>query len=127
MTTLKEKYQKTIVPQLQKELGITNINAIPKITKTVINIGVRQDQKTNEYMKTIENTLTRITGQKPVFTKAKKSIAAFKTREGMEIGAMVTLRGKRMYDFVTKLIGSTLPRVRDFRGVSDTIVDKQGN
>ena len=127
MELLSTHYKERVIPELKKELGIANIYALPKIIKVVVNVGIRQDQKTAELTKAIERTLLRVTGQKPVSTKAKKSIAAFKTRAGMDIGYKVTLRGSRMYDFLTKLINITLPRVRDFRGVPSSAVDKNGN
>lgn len=127
MMTLKEQYQTEIVPMLQKELGVTNIHATPKVTKVVVSVGLSQAIKDPKLMETIEQTLVRITGQKPVKTKAKKSIASFKIREGMVVGMMVTLRGPRMWDFLSKFTRTTLPRIRDFRGISDKIVDKHGN
>lgn len=124
--TLKERYNKEIVAQLKKELGETNIMALPKVQKVVVSVGLSAS-KDAKLIETVEQTLTRITGQKPVKTKAKKSIASFKIREGMTVGMMVTLRGDRMWDFLTKLIHVTFPRVRDFRGISKKIVDAQGN
>lgn len=124
---LKEKYQKDIIPQLKDKFSYTNIFLVPKIEKLVINVGFGRHNKEKEYIANVEKTLTRISGQKPVLTKAKKSIASFKIREGMIIGAMVTLHGKRMYDFLDKLINISFPRVRDFRGISEKSIDKQGN
>ncbi len=124
---IKEKYQKEIIPQLKEKFSYSNIFLVPKIEKLIINVGFGKRTKDKEYIANIEKTLTRISGQKPVFTKAKKSIASFKIREGMVIGAMVTLRGKRMYDFLDKLVNISFPRVRDFRGISTKSVDKQGN
>jgi large subunit ribosomal protein L5 len=124
---LKEKYQKDIIPQLKDKFSYTNIFLVPKIEKVVINVGFGRHNKEKEYIANVEKTLTRISGQKPVLTKAKKSIASFKIREGMIIGAMVTLHGKRMYDFLDKLINISFPRVRDFRGISEKSIDKQGN
>ena len=112
---------------LKKELGVTNVHATPRVAKVVVSVGfpaAKQDQKMLELM---EQTLKRITGQKPVRTKAKKSIASFKIREGMVVGLMVTLRGQRMWDFLTRLTDATFPRIRDFRGISTKLVDAKGN
>lgn len=124
---LKEKYQKEVVPQLKEKFAYKNIFLVPKVKKVVINVGFGRHNKEKDYVDNVVKTLTRISGQKPVLTKAKKSIASFKVREGMLIGALVTLRGDRMYDFLDKLINITFPRVRDFRGISEKSVDKQGN
>ena len=125
--TLKERYQQEIVPMLKKELGIENLNAVPKVTKVVVSVGLSQGIKDPKVLETVEQTLVRITGQKPVKTKAKKAISNFKIREGMVVGTMVTLRGQRMWDFLTRLTQTTFPRIRDFRGVSANVIDKQGN
>jgi large subunit ribosomal protein L5 len=124
---LKEKYKKEILPALKKELGIKNDFLAPKIEKVVLNVGFGRHTKEKEYAINVAKTLTKITGQKPVLTKAKKSISVFKIREGMIIGAMVTLRGDRMYDFIERLVNITFPRVRDFRGISESIIDRDGN
>lgn len=124
---LKEKYQKEMIPKLKEKFSYSNNFLVPKIEKVIINVGFGRRAKEKEYVANIEKTLTRISGQKPVFTKAKKSISSFKIREGMIIGAMVILRGQRMYDFLDKLINISFPRVRDFRGISEKSVDKQGN
>lgn len=124
---LKEYYQKHVVPELKKELGYKNDFQVPKLEKVVLNVGLGKGLKDSNFMETVESTLTRITGQKPVKTKAKKSISNFKIREGMVIGMKVTLRDKKMYDFIEKLIKITLPRVRDFRGLALTSIDKEGN
>lgn len=124
---LKTKYQKEIIPQLREKFAYDNIFLIPKFRKVVINVGFGRHNKEKAYIDNVEKTLIRISGQKPVFTKAKKSISSFKIREGMVIGAMVTLRGNRMYDFLDKLINISFPRVRDFRGISEKSLDKQGN
>lgn len=122
-----EEYKTTIKPALQQKLGLKNIMEVPKITKIVLNVGAGQkiisDSKVS---KTIEDVLTRISGQKPVQTKARKSIAGFKIREGMTLGAKVTLHGKRMYEFLDRLITIALPTVRDFQGVT-TNFDSRGN
>jgi large subunit ribosomal protein L5 len=125
--TLKEKYKKEVMPAMMKEFGFRNVMAVPKIEKVVINVGLSKALKDPKYLEVIENTLMRITGQRPVKTKAKKSIANFKIKEGMVVGMKVTLRGGRMYDFVDKLINVTLPRIRDFRGLSSKLVDRSGN
>jgi large subunit ribosomal protein L5 len=125
--TLKERYQQEIVPALQKELGIKNRMAVPKVTKVVLSVGLSQGSKDPKVGEVVEATLRRISGQRPVKTKAKKSIASFKIREGMVVGTMVTLRGERMWDFLAKLTQVTFPRIRDFRGISSKVVDARGN
>jgi large subunit ribosomal protein L5 len=124
---LKEKYASEIKPQLQKELGLENVMAVPRIEKIVINMGLGEATQNVKIMDPLIGDLGAIAGQKPVITKAKKSIAAFKLREGMPIGAMVTLRGDAMYEFLDRLISVALPRVRDFRGVSSKSFDGRGN
>ena len=122
-----ETYTKQAVPVLKEKFGYTNTMAIPKIEKVVLNVGLGKSLKDSAFLETAEKTLERITGQKPVPTKARKSISNFKIREGMVIGMKVTLRGKRMQDFLQKLVTITLPRVRDFRGLSRKSVDREGN
>ena len=124
---LKEKYLNEIRPAIAKELSITNAMAIPKLEKIVINMGLGEATQNVKIMDPLLADLASIAGQKPVTTKAKKSIAAFKVREGMPIGAMVTLRGEKMYEFLDRLISIALPRVRDFRGVSGKSFDGRGN
>jgi large subunit ribosomal protein L5 len=124
---LHEKYQKEVAPALMKELELKNKMAVPRLHKIVINMGVGDATQNPKIMDPAVNELGQITGQKPVVTKAKKSIAAFKVREGMAIGAMVTLRGEKMYEFLDRFISVTLPRVRDFRGVSTKSFDGRGN
>lgn len=124
---LKDKYKKEIVPALKAEFGYKNEALVPRVSKVVINVGFGKHTKEKEFAGTVEKTLIKISGQKPVFTKSKKSISAFKVREGMVIGAMVTLRDKRMYDFIEKLVNITFPRVRDFRGLNDKAIDNKGN
>jgi len=124
---LKEKYQKEIKQSLAKELGIDNAMAVPRLEKIVINMGLGEATQNVKIMDPLIADLGFIAGQKPVITKAKKSIAAFKLREGMPIGAMVTLRGDGMYEFLDRLISVALPRVRDFRGVSSKSFDGRGN
>lgn len=118
---LEEIYRREIRPELQKKLGLKNIMEVPKIQKIVINIGAAGVVSDSKILQVIERVLARIVGQKPVRTKAKKSIAGFKLREGMPIGAVVTLRRKKMYDFLDKLLNLALPKVRDFHGVKDRL------
>ncbi|MFA6098780.1 MAG: 50S ribosomal protein L5 [Patescibacteria group bacterium] len=127
MPELKKKYQKTVIPAIKEKLGLKNSMAVPKILKVIINCGLNQNNKDEKFSDTVVSTLTRISGQKPVLTKAKKSISAFKIRAGAIVGVMVTLRGQRMYDFVDKLVNITLPRVRDFQGIPQKSVDQRGN
>ncbi len=124
---LREKYTKEVAPALAKEFNLTNTMAVPKIEKVVINMGVGEATQNAKLIDPAVTELTAITGQKAVVTRAKKSIAAFKVREGMPIGAMVTLRGDRMYEFLDRLINIALPRVRDFRGVNGKSFDGRGN
>jgi large subunit ribosomal protein L5 len=127
MNILKERYQKEISPALMKTLGLTNIMQIPRITKVVINIGLGEAMDNPKALDAAVIDLTTITGQKPVVTKARKSIANFKLREGRAIGTAVTLRGDRMWAFLDRLMNIVLPRVRDFRGVSPNSFDGRGN
>lgn len=124
---LKEKYTQEIAPSLSKEFGYSNPMSIPKVQKIVLNMGLGDAVQNAKILDVAVNELTVISGQKPVVTKAKKSIAQFKLREGMSIGAMVTLRGDRMYEFLDRFINITLPRVRDFRGISAKAFDGRGN
>lgn len=124
---LKERYQKDVAPQIAREFGIKNPTAIPKIEKIVVNMGMGEAIANAKILDTAADELRAITGQKPVVTKAKKSIASFKLRQGMSIGVMVTLRGDRMYEFLDRLVSVALPRVRDFRGVSPKAFDGRGN
>ena len=127
MSRLRERYEKEAVPGLRKEFGYDNVMAIPKITKVVVNMGLGEATQNAKIVDTGADELGRITGQKPVITRAKKSIAQFKVRKGMPIGTMVTLRGERMWEFLDRLISVALPRVRDFRGVSPKGFDGRGN
>jgi len=127
MTRLQEKYVKEVVPALQEKFKFKSVMQIPKIEKVVINMGVGDVKENPKAIDAAVNDLTAISGQKPLITKAKKSVAAFKLREGMNIGCKVTLRGDRMYEFVDKLFNIALPRVRDFRGVSNNSFDGRGN
>ena len=124
---LRQKYHKEIKQALQKELGLENPMAVPKLEKIVLNMGLGEATQNNKLLDPLVADLAAIAGQKPVTTKAKKSIAAFKVREGMSIGAMVTLRSDRAYEFLDRLISTALPRVRDFRGVSTKSFDGRGN
>jgi large subunit ribosomal protein L5 len=127
MSRLKERYSKDVVPALTQEFGYTNVMAVPKITKVVINMGLGEGTQNSKIVDTGAEELGKISGQKAAVTRAKKSIAQFKVRENMPIGAMVTLRGQRMYDFLDRLIAVALPRVRDFRGISPRGFDGRGN
>ncbi|MBZ2177439.1 MAG: 50S ribosomal protein L5 [Acidobacteriota bacterium] len=124
---LREHYLKNVVPALKNEFGYTNIMAVPKIEKISVNVGLGEATSNPKIMDGAVNELASITGQRPVVTKAKKSIAAFKLRENMPIGCMVTLRGDRMFEFLDRLMNISLPRVRDFRGVSSKSFDGRGN
>jgi large subunit ribosomal protein L5 len=127
MNILKEKYQNEVVPALMKELNLHNVMQVPRITKVVVNIGLGEALDNPKALEAASGDLAKITGQKPVITKARKSIAAFKLREGRAIGTMVTLRGERMWSFLDRLMNIVLPRVRDFRGVSAEAFDGRGN
>jgi large subunit ribosomal protein L5 len=124
---LKERYQKEVAPAIAREFGIKNPMAIPRVQKVVLNMGMGEAIANAKILDTAVDELRSITGQKPVVTKAKKSIASFKLRQGMPIGVMVTLRGDRMYEFLDRLVSIALPRVRDFRGVSPKAFDGRGN
>ena len=127
MSRLKERYDKEVAAALSKEFGYKNVMAIPKITKVVVNMGLGEATQNAKIADTGADEIARVTGQKPVITRSKKSIAQFKLRKGMPIGAMVTLRGERMWDFLYRLVSVALPRVRDFRGVSPKGFDGRGN
>ena len=127
MAELQEKYTKEISPALMQEFGLTSIMQAPKLEKIVINIGVGDAKDNKKLIESAASELAVISGQKPVITKARKSLSNFKIREGMPIGCKVTLRGTRMYSFLTKLIASALPRVRDFQGLSRKAFDGRGN
>ncbi|MGE5568689.1 MAG: 50S ribosomal protein L5 [Rhodospirillales bacterium] len=127
MARLKEHYKKAVVPALMKEFKYRNVMAVPKLEKVTINIGLGEATQNPKLLDGAVNELAQITGQRPVVTKARKSIAAFKLREGMTIGCMVTLRGDRMFEFLDRLVNVALPRVRDFRGVSTKSFDGRGN
>lgn len=127
MARLKDKYLNEVVPGLQEKFNYTNVMTIPKLDKVTINVGLGEAVANPKTVEAAVNDMTLITGQKPVITKAKKSIATFKLREGMPIGVKVTLRGDKMYEFVDKLFSIALPRVRDFHGVSPKSFDGRGN
>ncbi|MBI4427464.1 MAG: 50S ribosomal protein L5 [Candidatus Magasanikbacteria bacterium] len=124
---LYKKYKQEAAPALKERLGLRNVMQVPELTKVVLNVGYGRFVKETALIEVVEGTLKAISGQKPVHNKSRKSISNFKIREGMNIGASVTLRGKKMYDFVDKLISITLPRVRDFRGLSRKSFDQRGN
>ena len=124
---VKEKYEKEVVPFLMKKFGYTSVMQCPKLVKIVINTGLGDIKDNAKSIQTTENEIKMITGQQPVLTKAKKSVANFKLREGMNIGAKVTLRGDRMYEFLDRLFNVALPRVRDFRGINPNSFDGRGN
>ena len=127
MSRLRDRYNKEVVPALTKEFGYKNVMAVPKIQKVVVNMGLGEATSNVKIIETGADELSRITGQKPVVRRAKKSIAAFKVRKGQPVGTSVTLRGDRMYEFLDRLMSIALPRVRDFRGVSPRGFDGRGN
>jgi large subunit ribosomal protein L5 len=127
MSRLEKTYQETIRPQLMKDLSINNVWAVPRMTKVVVNVGVGEASANIKLLDAAMNEIGAITGQRPVMRRAKKSIAAFKIREGQPVGASVTLRGKRMWEFIDRLVNIALPRVRDFRGVPTKSFDGRGN
>ena len=127
MEILKEQYQKEIIPAMMKKFNYKSVMEVPKLEKIVINIGLGDIKDNPKSLENAVNDLTIITGQKPIITKAKKAIAAFKLREGVNVGCKVTLRSGKMYDFAYKLFNTALPRVRDFRGVSSNSFDGRGN
>ncbi|MCL4390380.1 MAG: 50S ribosomal protein L5 [Patescibacteria group bacterium] len=125
--TLKQKYYQEIRPKLQEELGLKNIMAVPRLIKIVVNVGAKEAIDDKKVLEAISSQLATITGQKPIIRNAKKSVAAFKLREGQPVGVCVTLRGQRMYDFMEKLVTIVFPRVRDFHGTPTTSFDGHGN
>ena len=124
---LQEKYKKEILPKLKEKFGCKNDMQLPRLIKVACNVGIGRNAKDKNYIENVADSLKRITGQQPILTKAKKSIAAFKVREGSVVGVAVTLRGKRMFDFLDKLINVVFPNVRDFRGIDSKCIDNQGN
>jgi large subunit ribosomal protein L5 len=127
MLAAKERYTQEVLPELKNRLGYANVMELPRMEKIVVGIGLGEAVQNSKALDSAERDLTTITGQKPIVTKAKKSIAIYKLRAGMPVGMMVTLRGKRMYDFYDRLVGIVLPRIRDFRGVSADAFDGRGN
>lgn len=127
MARLKELFTKELAPRLKDELGLDNVMEVPRITKITLNMGVGEALADKKTLENAVNDMTRISGQKPVITKARKSIAGFKVREGWPIGCKVTLRSERMYDFLERLIAIAIPRIRDFRGISPKSFDGRGN
>ena len=127
MSRMQQYYRETVVPKLSKDLGLTNPMMVPKIIKITVNMGVGEAVADRKVVDAAAADLAKITGQKPLITKSKKAIASFKLREGLPIGAKVTLRGARMYEFLDRLISVAMPRIRDFRGVSSRAFDGRGN
>jgi large subunit ribosomal protein L5 len=127
MSQLKEKFIKEVVPAMKKKFGYKNDLAVPRIKKVVVNVGIGKISREKKIIEEVTRDLTMITGQKPALQSARKSVAGFKLRKGMIIGLKVTLRGKRMWDFIQRLIGVALPRIRDFRGIDKKSFDGQGN
>ncbi len=127
MNRLKEKYIQQVIPQMQERFGYKNILAVPRLDKVVLNVGIPAGRNDKNFQELVGDILSRISGQRPVFTKARKSISSFKIRQGNIVGATVTLRKDRMYEFVDKLISLALPNVRDFRGIKRKSLDKSGN
>jgi large subunit ribosomal protein L5 len=127
MSNLKEKYAKEAVAEMKKHFGFKNAFQVPRIKKIVINSGIGKFANDNALVKEVADSLTMIAGQKTVLTDSKKSIAGFKIRKGLKIGVKATLRGKRMWDFLEKLVGAAIPRIRDFQGIKETAVDERGN
>tara|TARA_X000000368_G_scaffold2054_1_gene1588 strand:- start:7164 stop:7706 length:543 start_codon:yes stop_codon:yes gene_type:complete len=127
MSNLKEKYNKELRPSLKEELGLENIMAVPELKKVVINMGVGEAANDKKHLDSALENLTVISGQKPIITKARQSVASFKIREGWPLGCKVTLRGNKMYDFIERLIKIAIPRERDFRGLNPRSFDEQGN
>jgi len=124
---IKEKYKKEVMAKMKDQFSLSNDLEVPRIEKTVVNVGIGKFIKDSNMVSDIEESIRTITGQKPVMKKAKKSIAGFKIREGLEVGISVTLRGRRKWDFLEKLVAAALPRVRDFHGIKESSVDKNGN
>jgi large subunit ribosomal protein L5 len=127
MARLHQYYREKVIPELQKSLGVSNVMQVPKITKITVNMGVGEAVADKKIMDNAVADMTKITGQKPLVTKSRKSVATFKLRDGLAIGCKVTLRGARMYEFLDRLVNIAMPRIRDFRGVSARSFDGQGN
>jgi large subunit ribosomal protein L5 len=127
MPGIKEKYKKVVVAEMKKQFELVNDLEVPKIKKVVVNVGIGKFLKDSAQVEDIVKSMAMITGQKPQMTQSRKSIAGFKIREGLEVGVKTTLRGKRMWDFIERLVGAAMPRVRDFHGIKASAVDKGGN
>lgn len=127
MARLLDQYKEKVVPELMSQFGYTNVMAVPRLTKIVVNMGVGEASDNKKRLEDVVRDLATITGQKPLTTRAKKSVSAFKLRQGMDIGCKVTLRGKRMYEFMDRLISLAMPRIRDFRGFNPKSFDGRGN
>lgn len=127
MAIIYKKYKEKTITEIKKELGFKNDFEVPRIIKVIVNVGIGKFLKDSNQVKEVVDSIASITGQKPVMTKAKKSIAGFKTREGLEVGVMVSLRGRRMWNFLDILVGVAIPRIRDFQGIKETSVDQNGN
>lgn len=124
---IREQYNKKVIAEMKKSLGLKNDFQVPRIEKVIVNVGIGKYLKDANLVKDVAESVGIITGQKPVLTKSKKSIAGFKIREGLEVGIKVTLRGRRKWDFMEKLVGAALPRVRDFQGLKESALDESGN
>ncbi|HOW60739.1 MAG TPA: 50S ribosomal protein L5 [Candidatus Moranbacteria bacterium] len=124
---IRDKYFNKAISEMKKNFGYKNVMAVPRIKKVIVNVGIGKIAKENDKIEEVVNSITAITGQKPVKVKAKKAISGFKVREGMEVGVKVTLRGKRMWQFIDRLVSATLPRTRDFQGINIKSVDNGGN
>ncbi|PIP28612.1 MAG: 50S ribosomal protein L5 [Candidatus Moranbacteria bacterium CG23_combo_of_CG06-09_8_20_14_all_35_22] len=127
MASIREKYNKEVIKEMKKKFNLSNDFEVPKIKKVVVNVGIGKFLKDSAQVEEISKAISTITGQKPLLTKSKKSIAGFKIREGLEVGMKVTLRGKRMWDFIEKLVKATIPRVKDFHGLKNSAFDSRGN
>lgn len=127
MISIHEKYKKKVIPELKKRLNLTNDLEVPKIKKVVVNVGIGKFLNDSSQVEDIVKSISIITGQKPLMTRSRQSIAGFKIRKGLKVGMKVTLRGRRMWDFVEKVVSSALPRVKDFRGIKSSAVDNAGN
>lgn len=124
---IREHYNKEVVAEMKKQFGFKNSLQVPRIKKIVVNVGIGKYLKDANIVKDVENSIAAITGQKPLMTKSRKSIAGFKIREGLEVGMKVTLRGRRMWDFLNKFVGAAIPRIKDFQGIKESAVDGSGN
>ena len=127
MASIREKYNKEVIPKMKEQFGFKNDLEVPRILKVVVNAGTGKFLKDANMLEDVYKSLAQITGQKPLATEARQSIAGFKIRQGLKVGAKVTLRGRRMWDFIEKLVGAALPRIRDFRGLKESNIDQSGN